>query len=419
MFFSSFKTFAQWSLTGNTSTNPPTNYLGTTDAKDLVIKTNATEKVRVTTNGTVGIGTTAPRATLDIVRQCSTGNLAGILMEQDVLAPTCSTGLTRGTDYLVVRSFNSFTSAYQHFFYVNGSGKVAIGNNSATTQLEVQAIGSTDPFQVKNSSGTQLFKILSSTGNAAIGNVTPTYRLDVNCQQTGAGQPPFRFVNYAGNTSMIATNNDRVGINVTNPDTYGGSLVVGAIGTGANAFDLVSTATTGWCNQIRFFNASGPRHIIYEDRTTNSLVIDAGYGSGGTDTLKIAGNAYITGVTNMDGRLRIGSKTITSGTHADAKLFVQGKVAAQSFVVTVSNWADHVFNSDYKLRSLPELENYITENHHLPEVPNECDVLDNGVNMSEMNTTLLKKVEELTLYTIALQKQMDKLNKELNALTNR
>ena len=72
-------------------------------------------------------------------------------------------------------------------------------------------------------------------------------------------------------------------------------------------------------------------------------------------------------------------------------------------------WPDYVFNKEYNLMPLNKVEAFITENQHLPNVPSAAEVEANGVNVGEMNATLLKKVEELTLYIINLQKQIDEL----------
>ncbi|MDR1582629.1 MAG: hypothetical protein LBS55_05120 [Prevotellaceae bacterium] len=75
-------------------------------------------------------------------------------------------------------------------------------------------------------------------------------------------------------------------------------------------------------------------------------------------------------------------------------------------------WYDHVFSPDYKLRPLKELDIYVKEKHHLPDIPSEEEVKENGMNVFEMNALLLKKIEELTLYMIELQKQIDELKVE-------
>jgi hypothetical protein len=77
---------------------------------------------------------------------------------------------------------------------------------------------------------------------------------------------------------------------------------------------------------------------------------------------------------------------------------------------------DFVFNSDYKLKSLYEVENFINLNKHLPDVPSEKEVTANGLNLGDMNATLLQKVEELTLYMIDLKKENDALKSRVSNL---
>jgi hypothetical protein len=77
-------------------------------------------------------------------------------------------------------------------------------------------------------------------------------------------------------------------------------------------------------------------------------------------------------------------------------------------LVTTPNWEipDYVFEKDYRLRSLPELERYLAEHKHLPEVPSASQIKHKGMNMGEMDVKLLKNLEELTLHVIGLHKEM-------------
>ena len=77
---------------------------------------------------------------------------------------------------------------------------------------------------------------------------------------------------------------------------------------------------------------------------------------------------------------------------------------------------DYVFEKDYKLKTLTEVQKYITANKHLPEIPSAKNMEQNGVDLSEMNMKLLKKVEELTLYLIENEKQLKEQRKEINGL---
>ena len=70
-------------------------------------------------------------------------------------------------------------------------------------------------------------------------------------------------------------------------------------------------------------------------------------------------------------------------------------------------WKDEVFKDDYNLLSINEVEKYISENGHLPDIPSEAEVMENGINVGEMNALLLQKIEELTLYVIELEKKIE------------
>ena len=95
------------------------------------------------------------------------------------------------------------------------------------------------------------------------------------------------------------------------------------------------------------------------------------------------------------------------------ELDVNGTIRAKEIVVE-SGWADFVFNKDYKLPTLKEVEQHINDNGTLPGVPSESEVKANGVNLSETNALLLQKIEELTLYVISQQKEIDELKSKID-----
>jgi len=82
----------------------------------------------------------------------------------------------------------------------------------------------------------------------------------------------------------------------------------------------------------------------------------------------------------------------------------------------LSDWSDFVFNEDYHLKPLNEIEEFIKINKHLPEIPSAKEVEANGVALGEMQAKLLQKVEELTLYMIELKKENDTIKKKLAEL---
>jgi hypothetical protein len=100
-------------------------------------------------------------------------------------------------------------------------------------------------------------------------------------------------------------------------------------------------------------------------------------------------------------------------TNPDATLTVKGTIHAQEVKVDLAVPADFVFESDYKLMPLAEVEKYVKAQKHLPEIPSGKTIKENGLNMGEMQNKLLQKVEELTLYTIEQDKQIQVQNKKL------
>jgi hypothetical protein len=113
------------------------------------------------------------------------------------------------------------------------------------------------------------------------------------------------------------------------------------------------------------------------------------------------------------GSVSIGTTSFPTG----YKLSIGGKIIAEEVMVKTmaSGWPDYVFGKDYNLKTLSEVEKYINTYGHLPEVPCAGFVKDNEIGLMEMNQILLKKVEELTLYVIEMEKRinkMDKINKD-------
>lgn len=101
-----------------------------------------------------------------------------------------------------------------------------------------------------------------------------------------------------------------------------------------------------------------------------------------------------------------------TGSYANFNFAVEGKVVAQSIYVIASgspNWADYVFAPGYKLPKLSDVESYYKTNQHLPEIPSAKEVAENGINVGDMNVLLLKKIEELTMYMVEQQKEIEKL----------
>ena len=104
---------------------------------------------------------------------------------------------------------------------------------------------------------------------------------------------------------------------------------------------------------------------------------------------------------------KVGINTTTPRTQFE----VNGVIRATEVRVLLSNAPDYVFDDNYELRSLEEVEQFIKQNRHLPDIPSAAEMEEDGIGLSEMNKLLLQKIEELTLYMIELKKEIDELKK--------
>lgn len=127
-------------------------------------------------------------------------------------------------------------------------------------------------------------------------------------------------------------------------------------------------------------------------------------------------------LTEKNGKIGIGTKT------PDEMLTVKGKIHTQEVLVDLKGAVapDYVFEHyfkgfseakpEYRLLSLPELEAYLAENYHLPELPSAAEMEKDGLSLKAMNLLLLQKIEELTLYTLQQQNEIDEMKEKLSEL---
>ena len=95
---------------------------------------------------------------------------------------------------------------------------------------------------------------------------------------------------------------------------------------------------------------------------------------------------------------------------------IDGHVVATKVIVELRNWPDYVFYPNYNIMPLNKLDNFIQTNKHLPGVPNEKEIDENGLDIGEMQKIQMQKIEELTLYIIELNKKIEVQQKEIEKL---
>jgi hypothetical protein len=208
---------------------------------------------------------------------------------------------------------------------------------------------------------------------------------------TGATSEEGFSIKNQNNTLLKVTNEGNVGIGTTNPTKK--LEVNGSIGWGAG--NAVLTGDQGASIELR---GIGTPYIDFSNDLTSDykarLILNS------NNNLEIDGNVGI-GTANTNGY----------------KLAIGGNIVAEEVVVKLKeNWPDYVFHKDYKKTNIDELENYIRNNGHLPNIPDAKEISTQGVNVGEVQAKLLEKIEELTLYIIDQNKKIVKLEDGIEQL---
>ena len=344
-----------------------------------------------------------------------------------------------------------------------------LGNIKASGNISAQSI---DIAQFNSDNGNftgnvSVAQNLSVNGLTGLGVATPSEKLDVdgNIKASQSLMANDLNVTNAGITSSLTVGDNlfitsgNVGIGITDPTEkleVAGKIV--ALGLSANEISVFDAEFTGDVSIVQSLTVSGTSDFTGEvtvgDITIlNNMDLQNDLAVGGTlgvnvaspqATLHVGGNGIFDGnitavklivqeleVANLDFTNQQGSQvafeqdlfvegSVGIGTEkiAGYKLSVNGKIRASDDIKVYPSgeWADYVFDDNYELASLNEVEAYIGKNNHLPGMPSSEEVKASGINLGEMDAKLLEKVEELTLYMLELKKENKKLSSEVAEL---
>ena len=187
-----------------------------------------------------------------------------------------------------------------------------------------------------------------------------------------------------------------------------GNFIINSMGGG-----IGKENSSIYFNYAQTYNAGSGGIKIFDGGTSNyaKLWITKGVGNG---IEKYGGNFVIS---PSGGKVIIAEDTYTGLNipTANYKLIVQNGILTAKVKVAVHNstqWSDHVFDEKYELKSLEEVEKYIKENKHLPNIPSSEELVKEGLDLGEMQAKQMEKIEELTLYLIEMKKEINALKKE-------
>lgn len=222
---------------------------------------------------------------------------------------------------------------------------------------------------------------------------------------TGGGINDFNF--YDGSTNVMSLR-------------YGGNIIfqpTGFIGIGTSTPRGILELSNGNRNLLFDFVGVTGYRILADGVNGGSLQLQFNAVNSASSVFAID-EQITTNINDTERRFIIkkGGNVGIGTTIPDSKLTVAGKIHSQEVKVTINAGSDFVFEEDYRLAPLYQVEAYIKEYQHLPNIAPEKEMLEKGVEIGKFQMKLLEKIEELTLYVIELKKENDQQRREIESL---
>lgn len=258
-------------------------------------------------------------------------------------------------------------------------GALKIGNSSSATDRSINMlkIGDGNYVQIGEWEADDMLSFKANrynftNGNVGIGITNPRYKLDVD------GKLFLRTYEWKNACAYSYLNWECHSLVMGVPVGVAAVTMLDIMSGGSNEYDSLYS-------ELKLYTAYGENNQVAKIK------------------LNTIENSWI----NTPGYIGIGTE------HPQHKLDVHGAIRADEVYVNIATGADFVFDESYKLRSLSELNKFVQEHQHLPEIPSASEMRTNGVNMNEFQMQLLQKIEELTLYVIQQEQRIQELENQM------
>jgi hypothetical protein len=350
--------------------------------------TNGLDRMALTSAGELGLGTIAPSSKLHVkdgdifidsanprllIKNNANTLYSGIKGISSIGNDEYWFGYTETDDILHIHNYNGPYSTL-HGIFINNANNVGIGVNAPEAKLHINHSGSdSNPHIRVNATGAE------SRINWTTNTNTNKWVAQSYLNSATAADNYWR-IEYNSTAMFNIKGDGDVGINTNSP-----TAKLHILGYENNGTTAALKITSGVQNMLldgneidAFADALNLNH-----NTTQNVILANGGGNVGIGT-----------------------------TSPNNKLDVLGIIRANEVIVE-TGWADYVFEEDYKLESLEKVESFIKENKHLPNVPSAKEVQEKGAHVAELMTSMMAKIEELTLHAIKQQKEIDDLKKIL------
>lgn len=370
-----------WHVGGNV-VDAPVNTMGTRNNENVVFITNDAPRGTITSGGQFGINTQAPAAQLDV---------QGDVLIDETLDVNGITTIHNTT--------SSTTAADGALIVAGGAGIGENLNVGQNADVGVDLTVGQDGFIGRN---------LDVTQDAAVGNnlsvgVDATIGNDLTVTRDAAIGRNLDVVEDASVGDDLTVVNDAA---IGNDATIGNDLTVTRDAAIGDDLSVTNNGTIGTDLSV------GNDAMIGRDAAISRNLNVSQNTTIGND-LDVGGDAHLDGVVTIGTNNTPGSlgTVSTSGYH----LFVDGGILTEEVLVR-TGWADYVFDENYELKSLEEVEQHIAEKGHLPNTPSAQEIEEGGLPLGEAAVNQQEKIEELFLYLIEMNKEIQQLKAENAAL---